>query len=67
MTSPEVCPSETLRVGAGNISRDPVSMRNPVQKQGETTPACQDKVSLTIHEPVNATFALRYLVNFSKA
>ena len=27
----------------------------------------QDKVSLTIHEPVNATFALRYLVNFSKA
>ena len=27
----------------------------------------QEKVSLTIHEPVNATFALRYLVNFAKA
>lgn len=25
------------------------------------------EVSLTVHEPVTATFALRYLVNFSKA
>merc|ERR1712134_111106 len=27
----------------------------------------EDKVSLTVHEPVTATFALRYLVNFAKA
>merc|ERR1712070_1261695 len=27
----------------------------------------EDKVTLTVHEPVTATFALRYLVNFSKA
>ena len=25
------------------------------------------QVTLTVHEPVTATFALRYLVNFSKA
>jgi len=27
----------------------------------------EDAVSLTVHEPVSATFALRYLVNFAKA
>merc|ERR1711879_206242 len=27
----------------------------------------EEKVTLTVHEPVTATFALRYLVNFSKA
>merc|ERR1712224_506224 len=27
----------------------------------------EDKVSVTVHEPVTATFALRYLVNFAKA
>ena len=27
----------------------------------------EDKVTLTVHEPVTAIFALRYLVNFSKA
>merc|ERR1712087_40999 len=27
----------------------------------------EDKVTLTVHEPVSATFALRYLVNFAKA
>jgi len=27
----------------------------------------EDKVTLTVHEPVTATFALRYLVNFAKA
>ena len=27
----------------------------------------EDKVTLTVHGPVTATFALRYLVNFSKA
>ena len=26
-----------------------------------------NQVTLTVHEPVTATFALRYLVNFSKA
>merc|ERR1712050_620688 len=27
----------------------------------------EERVTLTVHEPVTATFALRYLVNFSKA
>merc|ERR1711990_69741 len=27
----------------------------------------EEKVTLTVHEPVTATFALRYLVNFAKA
>merc|ERR1711994_878116 len=27
----------------------------------------EDRVALTVHEPVTATFALRYLVNFAKA
>ena len=38
-----------------------------IRTKSQSIPICQDKVSLTIHEPVNATFALRYLVNFSKA
>jgi len=27
----------------------------------------EERVTLTVHEPVTATFALRYLVNFAKA
>merc|ERR1712232_378534 len=36
-------------------------------KPRDETDKPEDKVSLTVHEPVTATFALRYLVNFSKA
>jgi len=44
-------------VGAGNVMLKP--------REGGDKP--EDAVSLTVHEPVTATFALRYLVNFSKA
>merc|ERR1712156_825258 len=43
-------------VGSGNVLLKP----RDAAKQ-------EDKVSLTVHEPVTATFALRYLVNFAKA
>jgi len=45
-------------VGAGNVMLKP-------RDGSDDKP--EDKVSLTVHEPVTATFALRYLVNFSKA
>merc|ERR1719439_234118 len=43
-------------IGAGNVMLKPREADKP-----------EDKVSLTVHESVTATFALRYLVNFSKA
>merc|ERR1719230_2301444 len=43
-------------VGAGNVMLKPREAEKP-----------EDKVTLTVHEDVTATFALRYLVNFSKA
>merc|ERR1711975_110702 len=43
-------------IGAGNVMLKPRDADKP-----------EDKVSLTVHEPVTATFALRYLVTFSKA
>merc|ERR1712217_856094 len=43
-------------VGAGNVMLKPREADKP-----------EEKVALTVHEPVTATFALRYLVNFSKA
>merc|ERR1712224_815602 len=43
-------------VGSGNVMLKPREAENP-----------EDKVTLTVHEPVTATFALRYLVNFAKA
>merc|ERR1711939_790875 len=43
-------------MGSGNVMLKPREAEKP-----------EDKVSLTVHEPVTATFALRYLVNFSKA
>ncbi|CAE8657272.1 unnamed protein product, partial [Polarella glacialis] len=43
-------------IGAGNVMLKP--------REAEKV---EDKVSLTVHEPVTATFALRYLVNFAKA
>jgi len=43
-------------LGAGNVMLKPREAEKP-----------EEKVSLTVHEPVTATFALRYLVNFSKA
>jgi len=43
-------------VGTGNVMLKPRDASKP-----------EEKVSLTVHEPVTATFALRYLVNFSKA
>merc|ERR1711971_673599 len=42
--------------GSGNVMLKPRDADKP-----------EDKVSLTVHEPVTATFALRYLVNFAKA
>ena len=42
--------------GSGNVLLKPREAGKP-----------EDKVTLTVHEPVTATFALRYLVNFSKA
>jgi proliferating cell nuclear antigen len=43
-------------MGAGNVMLKPREAEKP-----------EDKVTLTVHEPVTATFALRYLVNFAKA
>merc|ERR1712083_1230944 len=43
-------------VGAGNVMLKPREAEKP-----------DEKVTLTVHEPVTATFALRYLVNFAKA
>lgn len=43
-------------LGSGNVVLKPRESEKP-----------DDKVTLTVHEPVTATFALRYLVNFSKA
>merc|ERR1712141_354771 len=43
-------------VGAGNVMLKPREADKP-----------EEKVTLTVHEPVTATFALRYLVNFAKA
>jgi proliferating cell nuclear antigen len=43
-------------VGSGNVMLKPREAEKP-----------EDKVALTVHEPVTATFALRYLVNFAKA
>merc|ERR1712194_158132 len=43
-------------MGSGNVMLKPREAEKP-----------EDKVSLTVHEPVTATFALRYLVNFAKA
>merc|ERR1712110_695114 len=43
-------------VGTGNVLLKP--------REAEKA---EDRVSLTVHEAVTATFALRYLVNFSKA
>jgi proliferating cell nuclear antigen len=43
-------------VGSGNVMLKPREAEKP-----------EDRVTLTVHEPVTATFALRYLVNFSKA
>jgi len=43
-------------VGAGNVMLKPREAEKP-----------EEKVTLTVHEPVTATFALRYLVNFAKA
>merc|ERR1711953_435060 len=43
-------------VGAGNVMLKPREAKKP-----------EEKVTLTVPEPVTATFALRYLVNFAKA
>merc|ERR1719331_2619711 len=43
-------------LGTGNV------MLKPRESEKE-----DEKVSLTVHEPVTATFALRYLANFAKA
>ena len=43
-------------IGTGNVMLKPREAEKP-----------EDKVTLTVHEPVTAIFALRYLVNFSKA
>merc|ERR1712203_769942 len=43
-------------VGAGNVMLKPRESEKP-----------EEKVTLKVDEPVTATFALRYLVNFSKA
>merc|ERR1712203_34145 len=43
-------------MGSGNVMLKPRDAEKP-----------EDKVSPTVSEPVNATFALRYLVNFAKA
>merc|ERR1711933_647976 len=43
-------------VGGGNVMLKP--------RESEKA---EEKVALTVHEPVTATFALRYLVNFAKA
>jgi len=43
-------------MGTGNVMLKPRESEKP-----------EDRVALTVHEPVTATFALRYLVCFSKA
>mmetsp|Transcript_36954 Transcript_36954/g.55833 ORF Transcript_36954/g.55833 Transcript_36954/m.55833 type:complete len:259 (-) Transcript_36954:149-925(-) len=43
-------------LGMGNVLLKPREADKP-----------EDKVTLTVHEPVTVTFALRYLVNFAKA
>merc|ERR1712205_282879 len=43
-------------VGTGNVMLKPRESEKP-----------EERVALTVHEPVTATFALRYLVTFSKA
>jgi len=43
-------------IGAGNVMLKP--------REAEKV---EERVTLTVHEPVTATFALRYLVNFAKA
>merc|ERR1712113_1334198 len=43
-------------LGAGNVMLKPRESEKP-----------DEQVSLSVFEPVNATFALRYLVNFAKA
>merc|ERR1712014_466287 len=43
-------------VGSGNVMLKPREAEKP-----------EDRVALTVQEPVTATFALRYLVNFAKA
>merc|ERR1712139_622319 len=43
-------------LGTGNVMLKPRESEKP-----------EEKVTLTVLEPVNATFALRYLVNFAKA
>merc|ERR1712138_372977 len=43
-------------IGTGNVLLKPRESEKP-----------EESVALTVHEPVNATFALRYLVTFSKA
>lgn len=43
-------------LGTGNVLLKPREAEKP-----------EDRVHLTVHEPVTATFALRYLVNFAKA
>merc|ERR1711862_307695 len=43
-------------IGTGNVLLKPRDSDKP-----------EERVQLTVHEPVNATFALRYLVTFSKA
>mmetsp|Transcript_101646 Transcript_101646/g.206525 ORF Transcript_101646/g.206525 Transcript_101646/m.206525 type:complete len:260 (+) Transcript_101646:60-839(+) len=43
-------------IGAGNVMLKPREAEKP-----------EEKVTLTVHENVTATFALRYLVNFAKA
>jgi len=48
--------SVTGDIGGGNVTLKPREAEKP-----------EDKVTLTVHEPVTATFALRYLVNFAKA
>merc|ERR1712072_1557179 len=43
-------------VGTGNVVLKPRESEKP-----------EERVALTVHEPVTATFALRYLANFAKA
>merc|ERR1711948_2902 len=43
-------------LGSGNVVLKPREAEKP-----------EEKVTLTVHEPVTATYALRYLVNFAKA
>merc|ERR1712064_219554 len=43
-------------IGTGNVMLKPRESEKP-----------EERVTLTVHGPVTATFALRYLVNFAKA